>query len=105
MPSVSESVSIPLMGDCGLCISGIEADGPCWGVSDGAVCALTPDNGNATIEASNTAALKDAHSKILAAQQDFVAARADAETTIQDLASFKVSASANATATASTSAQ
>ena len=69
------------------------------------VASLTPDNGNATVEASNTAALKDAHSKILAAQQDFVTARADAMAIINDLAGFKVSAgSANATATASTSA-
>ncbi|HEY5220598.1 MAG TPA: hypothetical protein VIJ29_00395 [Candidatus Paceibacterota bacterium] len=65
------------------------------------VASLTPDNGNATIEASNTATLKDAHSKILAAQQDFVTARADAMAIIKDLAGFKVSASANA----STSAQ
>ncbi len=70
------------------------------------VASLTPDNGNTTVEASNTAALKDAHSKILAAQQDFVTARADAMAIINDLAGFKVSAaaSANATATASTSA-
>jgi hypothetical protein len=64
------------------------------------VVSLTPDNGNATIEASNTAALKDAHSKILAAQQDFLTARADALAIIQDLAGFKVSVGAAATATA-----
>jgi hypothetical protein len=64
------------------------------------VATLTPDNGNATIEASNTATLKDAHSKILAAQQDFVTARADALAIIKDLAGFKVSASASASATA-----
>lgn len=69
------------------------------------VASLTPDNGNATIMASNTAALKDARSKILAAQQDFVTARTDALTIIKDLASFKVSAGASASATASTSAQ
>lgn len=65
------------------------------------VASLTPDNGNATIEASNTAALKDAHSKILTAQQDLVAARADAETIITDLAAFKVSATASTTISAS----
>lgn len=69
------------------------------------VASLTPDNGNATVMASNTAALKDAHAKIQAAQQDFVAARADAMAIIKDLASFTASANANATATASTSAQ
>jgi hypothetical protein len=67
------------------------------------VASLQPDNGNATVMASNTAALKDARSKIQAAQQDFVAARADAETIIKALATFKVSASASTTA--STSAQ
>ena len=67
------------------------------------VATLTPDNGSSTIMASNTAALKDARSKIQAAQQDFVGARAAAETIIKDLATFKVSASANASA--STSAQ
>jgi hypothetical protein len=67
------------------------------------VASLQPDNGNATIMASNSAALKDARSKIQAAQQDFVSARADALTLIKDLAAFKVSASANAAA--STSAQ
>lgn len=67
------------------------------------VASLTPDNGNATIQASNTAALKDAHSKILVAQQDFVSARADALAIVKDLAGFKVSTSA--TVTASTSAQ
>lgn len=69
------------------------------------VASLTPDNGNATIMASNTAALKDAHSKILAAQQDFVAARTDAETIIEDLAQFKISTSAAASTSASTSVQ
>jgi len=71
------------------------------------VASLTPDNGNATMQASNTATLKDARSKILAAQQDFVTARADATAIIKDFAGFKMSAaaSANATASASTSAQ
>lgn len=69
------------------------------------VASLTPDNGNATIMASNTATLKDAHSKILAAQQDFITARADAMTIIKALATFKVSAAVSATTSASTSAQ
>ncbi len=69
------------------------------------VATLTPDNGNATIMASNTATLKDAHSKILAAQQDFVSARADAMAIVKALATFKVSANVSATVSASTSAQ
>jgi hypothetical protein len=62
------------------------------------VAALSPDDGNATVMASNTAALKDAHSKILVAQQDFVTARADALAIIKDLAAFKLSAKASTTA-------
>jgi hypothetical protein len=65
------------------------------------VSSLKPDNGDATVMASNTATLKDARSKIQAAQQDFVAARKDAETIVQLFATFKVSA--NASTTASTS--
>jgi len=68
------------------------------------VSSLVPDNGNATVMASNTAALKDAHSKIQTAQKDFVAARADAETIIKALEAFKVSV-ATTTAAASTSSQ
>lgn len=64
------------------------------------VASLTPDNGNATVMASNTAALKDAHSKIQTAQQDFLAARADAQTIIEALGTYKVSAGANASASA-----
>jgi hypothetical protein len=64
------------------------------------IATLVPDNGNATVMASNTAALKNAHTKILAAQQDFVTARADAVEIIKDLATFKVSATATTTASA-----
>jgi hypothetical protein len=69
------------------------------------VASLTPDNGSSTIMVSNTATLKDARSKIQAVQQDFVAARADAETIIKDLAAFKVSSTASTTVSASTSAE
>ena len=71
------------------------------------VSGLAPDNGNQTIMASNTAALKDARTKIIAAQHDLIAARADAMTIIKALAGFKVSATASTTvsSTASTSAQ
>ena len=64
------------------------------------VANLQPDNGNASVQASNTAALKDARSKIQVAQQDFVAARKDITTIRQNLP--KVNASA--TTTESTSA-
>lgn len=65
------------------------------------VVSLMPDNGNAATEASNTAALKDAHSDILTAQQDLTGARTDAETIISDLATFKVSVTASTTIVAS----
>jgi hypothetical protein len=65
------------------------------------VASLTPDNGVTAQMQANTAALKDAHAKILVAQKDFVTARADAQTIIKALASFKVSASASTTASTS----
>jgi len=64
------------------------------------VASLAPDKGDSTIMASNTAALKDARSKILAAQQDFITARADATAIIKALATFKGSATATTTAAA-----
>jgi hypothetical protein len=63
---------------------------------------LQPDNGDATIQASNTAALKDAHAKIQAAQKDLVAARADAGTIVKALLAVKVSVTASSTVSAST---
>ena len=42
------------------------------------IASLQPDNGDQTIAASNTATLKDARSKIQAAQQDLTTARKDA---------------------------
>jgi len=65
------------------------------------IATLQPDNGDATVRASNTATLKDARSKIQAAQQDIVTARMDAETIIKALGGFKVSASASTTVTSS----
>jgi hypothetical protein len=62
------------------------------------VAGLTPDNGNATLMASNTATLKDARAKILVGQKDLIAARADAQTIIKALATFKVSANASTSA-------
>jgi hypothetical protein len=49
------------------------------------VSPLTPDQGDKTKMASNTATLKDARSKIQAAQKDLVAARKDAQTIITAL--------------------
>jgi hypothetical protein len=63
---------------------------------------LQPDNGNATIMASNTAALKDAHTKIQAAQADLTAARADAGTIVKALLALKVSAAASSSASVTT---
>jgi len=65
------------------------------------VASLQPDNGVASVEASNTAALKDARSKIQAAQQDLIAARTDAGTIVKAL--IAVNATASTTVTASTS--
>jgi hypothetical protein len=68
------------------------------------VATLTPDNGDKTVMASNTAALKDAHAKIQTAQKDFVSARADAQTIVKALASFKASVKATTSVSASTTA-
>ena len=69
------------------------------------VVSLMPDNGVQSVMQSNTAALKDARSKIQTAQQDFVAAHQDAQTIATDLKSFEVSPSATTTVTATTSTQ
>lgn len=68
------------------------------------VASLVPDNGSSTVMASNTAALKDARSKIQTAQQDFVSARADALTIIKALSAFKGSMNVSSTVSASSSA-
>ena len=44
---------------------------------------LQPDNGDKTVMTSNTAALKDARSKIQAAEKDLKAAKADAESIVK----------------------
>lgn len=62
---------------------------------------LKPDNGDATVKASNTAALKDARSKVQAGQADLVAARKDAGTIVKALLAVKVSAAASGTTTVS----
>ena len=65
------------------------------------VAALTPDNGTATVMASNIATLKDARSKLVAAQHDLIAARADADVIVKALVKFKVSATASTSASTS----
>jgi hypothetical protein len=62
-----------------------------------ATASLSPDNGDATIAASNTAAVKAARADIQTATADLKAARADISTVLQGL---KVSATASASATA-----
>lgn len=64
-----------------------------------AVADLAPDNGDASVQASNTAALKDARAKIQAAQADLKAARADAGTIIKGVkGTGEAKASADASA-------
>lgn len=59
------------------------------------VATLKPDNGDATVEASNKAALQDARSKVVVAIHDLNDARVDAGTVIKGV---KGKGSANATA-------
>jgi hypothetical protein len=66
------------------------------------VANLKPDNGDTSIQQSNTAALKDARSKTQAAQQDIVAARKDAETIVKGLRGTGASVSGSASATTTT---
>jgi hypothetical protein len=66
---------------------------------------LEPDNGNTTIAASNTAALKDARSKIGVATKDLVAARADIATIVKGVKGTGPKPTATTTASASATAQ
>lgn len=60
---------------------------------------LMPDNGSSTQMQANTASLKDARSKIVAAQKDLIAARKDAGTIVQALIAMdKKNATATTTA-------
>ena len=58
---------------------------------------LTPDNGDKTVMASNTAALKASRDQITAAQKDLVAARKDVDTILKGLKSISASTSASST--------
>jgi hypothetical protein len=67
-----------------------------------AVATLTPDNGNATIAASNKTSLQAGQTAIKATIADFQAAEKDARSIIQAVESIHVSASASASSTTST---
>lgn len=62
------------------------------------ISGLKPDNGDQATLQSNTAALKDARGKVQVAHQDYVSARADAETIMKGLRSLSVSGSASSSA-------
>jgi hypothetical protein len=66
------------------------------------VASLVPDNGVASVMQSNTAALKDARSKIQTAQTDLTAAQKDAAIIVKDLR-IVVTTPATTTVSASTS--
>ncbi|MDE2188751.1 MAG: hypothetical protein KGJ35_03435, partial [Patescibacteria group bacterium] len=66
---------------------------------------LQPDNGNKTVAAANTAALKDARTKIQTAVKDLETARKDAGTAVKAIrGSVKASATVSASTSVSTSA-
>lgn len=66
-----------------------------------AIAVLMPDQGDKTKMASNTATLKDARTKIVAAHKDLVAARKDAMTIATAVKGKPVTATAAATTTSS----
>ena len=63
-----------------------------------ASASLTPDQGDKTKMASNTAALKTARADLAAAQKDLVAARADVKTIVTGLGKLKITTTASSTA-------
>ena len=68
------------------------------------VLALVPDKGDATIAASNKAALVAARADIKAATADIQAARKDAKTLLADIKAFHLPAAAAATSTSAMTA-
>lgn len=66
---------------------------------------LTPDNGDNTKAAANRKALMDARAKIKAGNESLRAAYAEAKKVINNVKSIKIEARANATTSASTTAQ
>jgi hypothetical protein len=67
------------------------------------VASLVPDGGVTAQMQANTAALKDARSKIQVGQQDLISARTDAQSIIKALVGFEKAGHGNASGTASTS--
>lgn len=67
------------------------------------ISSLTPDNGDKTLLASNTAALKAARADIKTASADLVAARKDAKDIVQGLKALNPKASVNASSSATIS--
>lgn len=63
---------------------------------------LKPDNGDASIAASNKTALQGARAKLQAAMKDLQAARADLKTAVEGVKKINASASATASTSAST---
>ena len=63
------------------------------------VVSLNPDQGNATVAASNKAALTDARAKLKISVADLKTARDDAQTIVNDLKALHVSTSAAASTT------
>ena len=66
------------------------------------VLSLVPDKGDATVAASNKAALVAAHGDIKSATADIQAARKDAKTILADIKAFHLPAAVAATSTATT---
>jgi hypothetical protein len=77
--------------------AGAQAQGAVNGIAT-----LVPDQGDKTKMASNAAALKDARTKVVAAQKDLVAARKDAETIVAAVKGKPVTPVAAATTTTPT---
>lgn len=66
-----------------------------------ATASLTPDNGVASVMASNTTALKAGRADLKTAQTDLVAARADIASIVKGLAAVRTTATASSTTSAS----
>lgn len=69
------------------------------GIAVNGILSLTPDQGNKTVLASNTAALKAARAKVKIATEDLQAARQDARVIIQNLDTLNVSTSSSTSTT------
>lgn len=84
------SASVSVLADMNAKIADANAQA---GAAINGVANLKPDNGDKTLMASNTAALKDARAKLKLAQDDLAAARKDAGIIVKAVIALKVSAS------------